>query len=1128
MTITKRIPVRRALLCTTLLTGFVAIPPTAAAAANEAAAETAAEPEVLAASAAAADAPGDEAIVVTGSRLRRDSNLDSPSPVVSITAETFRGEQEVADALRTIPALSASVTSAQSIAPSETDGGGAVGAATLNLRGLGAERTLVLVNGRRHVAGVAETAVVDINSIPASLIKEVEVLTGGASAVYGADAVTGVVNFILERDFDGLELGMTGGVSDQGDGENFDAFVKFGKNFADGRGNITLVGDYNWDKGLRFGNREQFRDGNIATNGPNPARRFQRGDLGADTPNFSNFYSLDNGRFPYGFVIPTPSRDPVEDPGIYEAIFSGITPTAAEQALIDRALGSPTRAIGSRYGFQITSAGGVIIPGDFADPNSDIDNDGLSDCTESFTGFNGLLDYNGFRMLGGCYIATANGIEVLDEDGLIAGDFNAFGGEGNIFDNRASLIPETERYGINLLADFDISDSLNVYVEGKYFRQETTFGDRRNSFYDLLTVAPDNPFIPDVLQPIADSAGGLFITRDPTDLGPNVDTNISETWRFVGGLKGNLSDEISFDISANWGRYDLEEINRNNVLYDRFLAAIDVTTDAQGNPVCRSELDPTVRSPSTIFGIPTGEFGYLTFVPGQGECQPANLFGVGSISQAAVDFITTTTTNTFRTEQFEIHALVSGDTSAFFNLPYDSIQFALGAEYREEKSNSAFDPLVRGILPVTTVDGTAGQFVGDAPGFDGSGFSQTSLATPPDGFFQNSGGQYDVIEIFGEIGTTLVEGVPFVEELRLELAGRYSDYSTVGGVFTYAINGFWAPIEDIRIRGTYSRAIRAPNISELFAPPQAAFFRPFDPCDQAEIDALLDAGDPNVQTRIANCRADGIPEGFTDPLSARFAGTIAGNPDLREETADTYTVGMVLQPRFIPGLAFTADYYHIQIDDAISTVAAQDVVDNCYDSTTFPNEFCNSFTRNRDPSSAQFLGFTSLNLTTINFVRIETAGVDASLSYNTTIGEHRLGLSATASWVDKIDFFFDPNDLTRIDPELGELQRPEWSGRATATYGIGGFNLNYTVTYLGEMALRGVEIETIDTQFGPSGLTGETWTHNLGASYTFAEPPLEVFGGVNNLSDVKPFITERAYPVSPVGRSFFLGARLTF
>lgn len=1111
MIIANKISGRQVLLSTTLLSGVALLAFPSHAAAQVADVMVASE-----AADAAAEADPEETILVTGSRLRRESNLESPSPIVSISAEEFRGEQEVVDALRSIPALSASVSSAQSIAPGELGSGGAVGTATLNLRGLGANRTLVLVNGRRHVAGVAETSVVDINSIPSSLIKEVEVLTGGASAIYGADAVTGVVNFILDREFDGVELGLTGGISERGDGENFDGYVKLGKNFSDGRGNVTLVGEYNRDNGLRFGDRAQFRDGGLATNGPNPALRFQRGDLGANTPNFSDFFSLDNGFFPFGFVIPTPGS------ARYNAIFpAGTTPTAAEQSLIDRALAAPTRAIGSQYQFQITSAGGIIIPADFADPLSDIDNDGRSDCTQSFTGFNGLFDYNGFGALGGCYIVGPNGVSVIEDDGQIASNFNSFGGEAVIFDNNGFLIPKTERYGVNILADYDVSDTVNVFFEGKYFRQETTFGTNQNSFYDLLTIAPDNPFIPDLLQPIADAAGGLFVTRDPTDLGPNIDSNISETWRFVGGAKGDLTDDIAFEVSANWGRYDLEAINRNNVLYDRFLAAIDVVSDASGNPVCRSELDPTVRSPSTVFGIPTGEFGYLTFVPGQGQCRPANILGgLPSISQEAVDFITTTTINTFRTDQFELHALISGETG-FLGLPYDTIQFAVGAEYREEKSSSVFDPLVRGILPVTTVDGNAGDFVGDL------GFSQTSLATPPDEFAQNSGGKYDVFEIFGEVGTTLIEGVPLIEELRLELAGRYSDYSTIGTVYTYAINGFWSPIEDVRFRGTYSRAVRAPNISELFAPPQAAFFRPFDPCDQTEIDRLVADGNPNVQNRINNCRADGIPAGFSDPLSARFAGTISGNADLREETADTYTVGVVLQPRFIPGLAITADYYNITIDDAISTVAAQDVVNNCYDSTTFPNDFCNSFTRNRDSSSAQFLGFNSLTLQTINFVGIETAGVDASVSYRTSIGQHRLGLTTTASWVDRIGFFFDPTDLTRIDPELGEIGRPEWSGRANATYGIGDFNLNYTVTYLGKMALRGVEIETIDAQFGPAGEVGATWTHSLGAGYNFPDLGLEVFGGVNNLTDVKPFITERAYPVSPIGRSFFLGVRWT-
>ncbi|MEM6827220.1 MAG: TonB-dependent receptor, partial [Pseudomonadota bacterium] len=797
-----------------------------------------------------AETEPDETIIVTGSRLKRDPNLGSPSPIVAFDGELLRGGADVTEGLRSVPALSSSISSAQSLDAGELgQTNAAVGSATLNLRGLGAQRTLVLVNGRRHVAGVAETAIVDINSIPSFLIKEVDVLTGGASAVYGADAVTGVVNFVLDTDFDGIEVGAQGGISSEGDGERYSVYGKFGKNFGDDRGNFVIGVEYARDEGLRFGDRDQYRDGNISGDDANPFLRFQQGDLGgADTPNFNSFYSPGNGRFPFGLFIPQPGDDD------FNAIFTGgVTPTAAEQALIDRAANAPTRFIAPQRQFQITSAGGVILPADLTDPGLDLNGNGVSDCLDSFSGFNSLLDFSppAFGILGGCWLNGPNGIEVA-EDGLIAGDFNAFGGNQLIFDNNAFLVPQTERFSVNVLSDYDITDDINVFFEGKYVRSETTFGTASNGFYDLLTIAPDNPFIPAEFQTVADNAGGLFLTRDPTDLGPNIDKNVAETWRFVGGATGSVTDTIDFEVSLNWGRYENTATNNNNILQDRFFASIDATTDASGNPVCRSEIDPTTRSPSTLFGIPAGEFGYLTFVPGQGQCAPANLFGIGTISQEAIDFITTTTVNTFSTEQFVAQGLLSGDTSDFFNLPYDAIDFVVGFEYRDERATSTFDPLVRGILPVTTVDGQAGQFVGDILDADGERiFSQDSLATPPDVFQANSGGQFDVVEVFGEVGTTLLEGLPGVEELRIEGAARYGDYSTVGGVFTWAVNGFWSPIEDIRFRGTFSRAVRAPNISELFGPPQGVGFRPVDPCDQREIDGLLAINDPNIQNRIA-------------------------------------------------------------------------------------------------------------------------------------------------------------------------------------------------------------------------------------------------------------------------------------
>lgn len=1114
---------RRRLLSATLLSGMALT-----SAPSLAQVETAAStdmPEVAPAGTSVEAGTG-EAIIITGSRLRRDPNLGSPSPVIAVEEEAFQGGADVTETLREVPALATSISSESSLDPGELDPGGVAGQAFLNLRGLGPVRTLTLVNGRRHVAGVAKSAIVDVNSIPTPLIESVEVLTGGASAVYGADAVTGVVNFILDRDYDGVEIGFEAGIAEEGDGFRYEGYGKWGKNFDDGRGNITLLGQYYHNDGLRFGDRGFSENSNIGADGANPALRFQEGDIGSDTPAFQSLYSLDNGYYPYGFLIPTSVED-------FNAAYQSIngedaTPpalSAAELALIDRAASAPSRFIGSQYQYQITSNGGVIIPGDFADHGTDLDGDGTSDCLQSFTGYNGLLEYDpsvpsqAYGLAGGCWINTDSGIEIVD-DGQIASNFNAFGGNGVIYDNDGYLTPEVDRYSINLLADYELSAVTTIFFEGKYVRQETLFGSTQNSYYDLLTVAPDNPYIPSELQSVADEAGGLYITRDPTDLGPNIDKNISETYRIVAGIEGEMPNGFSYELSGNYGRYDLETINNNNVLYDRFLAAIDVTTDANGNPVCRSEIDPTVRSPDTIFGIPTGEFGYLTFVPGQGDCVPANLFnGTQSISQAAVDFITTTTRNNYTTEQIDIFGIITGDTDEFFRLPYGGLDFAIGVEARKEISSSEFDPLIRGILPVTTVDGNAGDFVGDL------GFSQTSLGTPPDGFFQNSGGDYSVFEIFGELGATLVEGVPFIEELRLEGAARFSSYSTVGGVFTYAINGFYSPVQDLRLRGTYSKAIRAPNIAELYAPAQAAFFRPVDPCDATTIANLREEGYVNIDNRIANCAADGIPADYVDPLSARFSGTISGNEELREEEATTYTAGAVIQPRFLPGVALSIDYYDITIDDAISTVGAQDVVDNCYDSAQFPNDFCSSFTRNQDPTSAQYLGFTSLTLQTINFARIETAGVDVALSYRFNLDEHEFGLSATGSWVDKLNFFFDPTDFSAFDEELGEIQRPEWAGRGSISYGYGPVELSWTTQYLSEMALGDVEIDTYTALYGEAGIADETFIHDFSASLTLMDDQLNIYGGVNNVTDEKPFFTERAYPVSPVGRYFYLGAK---
>ncbi|MBH5323357.1 TonB-dependent receptor domain-containing protein [Aurantiacibacter sediminis] len=1066
-------------------------------------------------------------IVVLGSRIQRDPNEAAPSPVSTISIDDIRetGVIDATEALREIPALSNSGT----ISDSLQNGAGGIGQATLNLRGLGSVRTLVLVNGQRHVSGVAGSQIVDVSSIPTGLIERVDVLTGGASAVYGADAVTGVVNYVLREDFDGFEIDATGGVSAEGDGwiGAIDGAVGF--NAPNGRGNVTLAAGYSYTEQLLQGDRDFFANNgrfNTGTTYPSPLLRFQRGDISDATPNFQDFYSIANFSFPIGFRIPLPGTPE------YDAIFSGgTTPTAAEQALIDQALGAPALAYQSDPRFAISSGAGLIFRRDFGFFDADINNNGINDCQESFIGLTG---FGG----GGCYVSTPGGGVKIFEDGIVASSSNQFGGDGAPERvSGATLVPGNERVYAALLANYDVTDGINLFVDAKYVNSYTESQNPYNTFYDSLLIYADNPFIPDVLQADADDAGGLRVSRDFTDLGLARQLASRETYRIVSGLRGEFGSgsEFSWQLSANYGRFESEIENENTVLPDRLFAAIDAVDEGQflngtpnGNIVCRSDLDPDARHPGSQF-FPVIEPGFFTFNPGDGSCRPASLFnGEQSVSQEAVDFISVTTVNEAVLEQFVLSASLGGDTSSFFELPGGPVRFAVGAEYREEKSSFEFDPLVLGIAPIDTPDISAGQFIGDV-----SANQQLVFDAQTRSF--NTGGQFDVAEIFAEVNIPILEAVPFFDVLELTGAARYSDYSTVGGTFTWSVSGIWAPIEDVRFRGTYSRAVRAPNISELFDPEQGTVFRPSDPCDVSQI-AVLDAAD--AANRQANCVADfqalgaapsdystnGVYD-YSDPLTARFSGTTGGNPDLLEETATTYTFGALITPRFIPGLLLSVDYYNIEIEDAIAAVGSQDIVDTCYDSTAFPNQFCGQFDRNGDPTSPTFLGFNFLRQTQLNFGRIETAGIDGTIAYRFDIGDFDIGARASVNWVDYIDRFFDPTDPTNVDPELREEQRPEWAGVGSLTVGYGPFSLRYGLQYVGSTAFSGIEIETAEAQVGPAGFADEYWIHDISVSYE-ANDDFTIYAGVNNLTDEQPYPTNFSYPVSPYGTSFFLGITL--
>lgn len=1104
-----------------------------------------------------------EEVVITGSRLQR-SNMNAAQPVSTISAQDLNNSPsvDVAEVLNDNPTLLSSVTSNNSLDSEPNNVGSAdnVGGSALNLRGLGYNRTLTLVNGRRHVAGIEGTSSVDVSTIPSALIERVEVLTGGASAVYGADAVTGVVNFVLKENFEGAEANFRTGLSAEGDAETNSASFLFGQNFADNKGNVVLGVQYDYSAGLREGARDHTANNALWNDDVNPALRFQKGDIDPATmPNLARFFSFENtGRYPYGLRIPTTSAF---NTSFSRAFGAAPTLTAAEEALLARPAASAPRAFLPGRVFSITGAEGIVAIGDFGSAQTplgsepDLDGNGTPDCLDSFTGYNSSLDgAASFGAAGGCWVLQ-DGKPVPYKDGLIAGNFNQFGAEQSyIAPNRAFIIPRENKASINLNATYDLTPSHTLFAETKYVRHEVAFGGGGHQFFDLLYGAPDNPFLPAELAAFANNdgvdfvgPGGLYLTRDPDDWGPNVAKNERDTMRFVAGLRGDIGDTgFTYELSANYGKFERTMKRPEEMITDRFFAAIDVVTDpATGQAVCRSDLDPTAYPRTTPFDIPTyvGEGApspFLTFTPGDGSCKPANIWGGrGSVSQEALDFMTYTRTVQDEIEQTVFSGFVSGDSEAWFSLPAGPISFAVGGEWREEQSAQTFDAYDRGVIQVAgvTADGIVHK-----PGDLSSALGITAaLGGDPSTALANSSASYDVWDMFAEVEVPLLAGLPFAEELTLETAVRRADYSTFGTNTTYKVGGVWEPLSGYRVRANLSEAVRVPNLFELYSPQQGARFRPADPCDVAQISS---AADPAL--RQANCvqnlQALGVPAdklfdgsgnyAFVDPLSAGFPGVIGGNANLQPEEATTKTVGFVIQPDFLQDLTLTVDYWQIEIDQAISEISAQNIVDSCYDSPSINNPFCELIGRVDNPSSAQAGGLNFLRQVQLNFGAAVTEGVDFTAGYSFDVGPYTLGLVAGGTKVNKLEFIepTNPGEPPSIDNELGEARRPEWSGQVTANFMYEDLSLSWTTQYLGEQLLGyedGAEIETAMQNFGPAAFTDEFYTHNLNGSYLFSDQ-MTVFGGINNVTDEQPFRTEYAYPVSPVGRAFYLGLNYQF
>lgn len=982
---------------------------------------------------------GVEKIVVTGSRVAQDESLEAASPVLAIGADDIKlsGQIDLGALLRESPQLQASLPGSFS-----AFNGTPLGASLLDLRNLGDERTLVVENGRRHISGIEGTGSVDVNTISTALLRNVEVLTGGASAVYGADAVSGVVNFNMRKgtSFDGAEVRTQTGVSADGDANEF--FLSLANGFATDKGDLVFAVEYQTTSPV-FARDRDFAGSGLYTQVANNAATQQA--FGID-PRFDNTWVPD-------YRLPISS-----DGGVISLT-------------------------GSAFG-AAASSGGTVGCGTIGSINAAT-----------------------------CQFVDANGqLRPYNPGDVFIGAFDASGGDGVPGDPDSELIlPESDRVLFQAAGTYEVNDFINVFADAKFVFSETRETNQVNGFNDDIPIALDNPYIPAALLSQINSLQGegedisLVMSRDVLDVTANSNPVAErKTFRIVMGVEGYIpGTELDYEVFYNYGRTDADITNRRR-LEDRYFAAIDAVVDpSTGETVCRSELDSTAVPPTSPFPAANGNFGFLTFQPGQGNCVPVNLFGVNSVSQEAADWIFQAATSQNEIEQENIVAVVSGDSGEWFELPAGPIGFAFGYEWRRETS----------------------RFTPDA--FSAAGLTFGTLDSR-DGPTNASFGTYDVSEYFVEANFPILEGAPFAEYVELRTAYRSSDYDPYGTNDSWTLGAVWTPISSVTVRTTLSEAVRVPNINEAFAPTFAATIGAGDdPCNQNLIGAGSEFREANCIALIGQSVADGTYDS-TQFLSAFVSGSTGGNPNLDPEEAETFTFGVVWNPDgefdgLLDDLVVTVDYYDIQIDGLIDSLTGFQIAQNCVDAADINNNFCDAI--QRDPTNGFITDFQS---GFINLAAVETSGVDFRVDYGFDIADGRLNLTLNGTHFLKNDETRDVTEPEQVTDVLGEFGRPEWIMNMRADYLYGDFAFGWRGRYEGDQLLDGIQNQDIESNpnFASISSTGSAFVHDFSVSWGFAEN-MELYGGINNAFAEDPFLGTLSRPAGPRGRFYYMGLNMT-
>ncbi len=911
------------------------------------------------------------------------------------------GEANAADILRQVPQIGVSglsPTNSNFFTTSQ-------GMNTIDLRNLGTDRTLVLVNGKRFVAGSSGSQVVDINMIPTALIESIDVVTGGASAVYGSDALAGVVNFNLNKNFTGIQAALQGGWNEvYSTNSSMRASLTAGSDFADGKGNAVFSVSYDWS-------------------GAAYAR--SRPETAVDC--------LSGGFFVGG--------------------------SALEQSCpfySSYALGGV---------FRLSNAAGAASIQRVIDPTT------------------GLIRPR---------VAT---------DG-----FNRQG-------QRLNLVP-LERTNFSSFVNYDVAPGHTLYFEGYYAKSESVsqiepFPMESNNVYGMSEqvgqqqgivagVPLTNPFIPADLLALAISRGANSIgfQRRSAEFGNRGSESTRSTARFVIGMEGEIGGGWDYDISYVWGQTVDTQFSNGQLNVANFRNALDAI-DLDSNPLTTNDIvcrDPIARA--------------------QG-CIPVNIFipvtTVGNFTQEQINYLKADSTREQRIEQEVLSAAVSGD---LFELPAGAVQAVFGMEYRLETSLDRPDVLSQ-------------------QGLNGGNKAPVTQ------------GQFDVYEAFAEIEVPLVVDAAWAKELTLHGAARISDYSTVGDTFAFAADLTWAVTEDIKFRGQYAQAVRAPNIAELFQGPSETFGVVVDPCNNLD---LASPGTGPQGTVRTNCLANpaiaaraALPGGFvlTQAELQGTGGFVGGNPNLSEETATTYTFGFVFTPKFAKWaepLVLTVDYFNIEIEDAIAAVGRNTTIDLCYQSAGLGSPYCGNVVR--DVNGA----IVEVNTGAANSRTLETSGIDVQLGYRWDLTEAfgsdgddlgMLTLTINYQWLNNLTTTVLPGTaFEAVSESVGLMGAFRHEAQASLLYEIGDFMINFDANYVSDAH----DFDTSD--YDVPAVIPSQWFFDAQVRYNVLESTTLVFG-VRNLTDEFVFIGQglaeipTGWATDPssydgLGRRFYAGVRLRY